>query len=173
MRGLLSYSQITSSLVRSFSPARNLSRALLIIPFSSRITSHRPHLTRLFSVTLQSKMSFSNTDTGDKNADPYKEKNLDEPPLKEKIDDLVNFISTSKFGMLTTRVGSTGLLASRCMSVAAKVKLAQLRSPKSPNSHLPSRDGWGWGIFVCHFAVSVAIMPWYARVIVINWLKAY
>lgn len=74
-------------------------------------------------------MSFSNTDTGDKTADPYKAKNLDEPSLKEKIDDLVNFISTSKFGMLTTRVGSSGLLASRCMSVAAQVKTAQLRPP--------------------------------------------
>lgn len=66
-------------------------------------------------------MSFSNTDTGDKPADPYKAKNLDEPPLKEKIDGLVNFIATSKFGMLTTRAGSTGLLASRCMAVAAQV----------------------------------------------------
>ena len=121
MRGLLSSSQITSSLVRSFPPARNSARALLIVPFFSRITSHQPRSTRFFTVTVQSKMSFSNTDTGDKNADPYKEKNLDEPPLKEKIDDLVNFISTSKFGMLTTRIGSTGLLASRCMSVAAKV----------------------------------------------------
>lgn len=66
-------------------------------------------------------MSFSNADTGDKPADPYKAENLDEPPLKEKIDGLVNFISTSKFGMLTTRASSTGRLASRCMAVAAQV----------------------------------------------------
>lgn len=65
-------------------------------------------------------MSFSNADTGDKNPDPYKAKNLDEPPLKEKIDGLVNFIATSKFGMMTTRHSSTGLLASRCMAVAAQ-----------------------------------------------------
>lgn len=91
-------------------------------------------------------MSFSNTDTGDKNADPYKAKNLDEPPLKEKIDDLVNFISTSKFGMLTTRVGSTGLLASRCMSVAAKVKMAQLFPNCLIYTSLQEADG---GVFVC------------------------
>jgi general stress protein 26 len=65
-------------------------------------------------------MSFSNADTGNKPADPYKAKNLDEPPLKEKIDGLVNFVATSKFGMLTTRSGSSGLLASRCMAVAGQ-----------------------------------------------------
>ena len=66
-------------------------------------------------------MSFSNTDTGDKTADQYKAKNLDDPPLKEKIEDLVNFVTSQKFGMLTTKIESSGLLASRCMSVAATV----------------------------------------------------
>lgn len=72
-----------------------------------------------------SKMSFSNTDTGDKHADPYKSKNKDEPALKEKIEDLVHFVSNSKFGMMTTRIESSGLLTSRCMAVAAQVSLGQ------------------------------------------------
>ena len=130
MRGLLPYWQITSSLSRSFSPARNSSKAVLITRFS-RITSQKPPSTRFFTLTFQSKMSFSNADTGDKPADPYKAKNLDEPPLREKVDGLVNFISTSKFGMLTTRAGSTGLLASRAMAVAGQVK--------KPNSAPSSR----------------------------------
>ncbi|KUJ16919.1 uncharacterized protein LY89DRAFT_645950 [Mollisia scopiformis] len=65
-------------------------------------------------------MSFSNTDTGDKPADPYKATNIDEPSLKEKVEDLSEFISSSKFGMMTTRDGSSGALVSRCMALAAK-----------------------------------------------------
>jgi len=66
-------------------------------------------------------MSFSNADTGSKPADPYKEKNKqDEVPLKDKIDDLVNFIDSTKFGMMTTRVAKTGALVSRAMALAAK-----------------------------------------------------
>ncbi|KAH8659233.1 hypothetical protein BGZ60DRAFT_492758 [Tricladium varicosporioides] len=65
-------------------------------------------------------MSFSNTDTGSKSADPYKQKNIDEPTLKEKIEDLSDFVSACKFGMMTTRDGKSGSLASRCMALAAK-----------------------------------------------------
>lgn len=65
--------------------------------------------------------SFSNTDTGDKPADPYKDKNIQEPKLKEKIDDLVAFMEHCKFGMMTTRIASSGMLTSRCMALAAKV----------------------------------------------------
>ncbi|KAL8878666.1 MAG: hypothetical protein Q9192_008394 [Flavoplaca navasiana] len=65
-------------------------------------------------------MSFSNADTGDKPADPYKEVNKTEPGLKEKVEDLVNFIESCKFGMMTTRIESSGLLVSRCMALAAK-----------------------------------------------------
>lgn len=83
-------------------------------------------------------MSFSNTDTGDKHADPYKLKNLDNPPLKEKIEGLVNFVSSCKFGMMTTRIESSGLLASRCMAVAAKVRL-----PPPPPSFSPKTPGHG------------------------------
>ncbi|KAL8809349.1 MAG: hypothetical protein Q9223_007937 [Gallowayella weberi] len=65
-------------------------------------------------------MSFSNTDTGDKPADPYKAVNKTEPKLKEKVEDLVDFIESCKFGMMTTRIESNGLLVSRCMALAAK-----------------------------------------------------
>ncbi|PQE14260.1 bli-3 protein [Rutstroemia sp. NJR-2017a BVV2] len=70
--------------------------------------------------TQQSKMSFSNADTGSKPADPYKAKNLDEPSLKEKVEDLSTFMDACKFGMMTTRDGKTGALVSRCMALAAK-----------------------------------------------------
>ncbi|KAL9096371.1 MAG: hypothetical protein Q9165_001368 [Trypethelium subeluteriae] len=65
-------------------------------------------------------MSFSNTDTGDKPADPYVQKNLENPDLKDKVDDLVGFVEKSKFCMMTTRIASSGLLVSRCMALAAK-----------------------------------------------------
>ena len=66
-------------------------------------------------------MSFSNADTGSKPADPYKEVNASSPDLKTKIEDLVAFIKACKFGMMTTRIGSSGLLTSRCMALAATV----------------------------------------------------
>jgi len=62
---------------------------------------------------------FSNTTVEGKPADPYKEKNADEPGLEEKIEDLVKFITGCKFGMMTTRIASSGLLTSRCMALAA------------------------------------------------------
>jgi len=65
-------------------------------------------------------MSFSNTDTGSKPADPYKEKNIDHASIKEKVEDLSEFISACKFGMMTTRDGKSGALVSRCMALAAK-----------------------------------------------------
>jgi len=65
---------------------------------------------------------YSNTDTpANKPADPYKAKNLDsDTSLKEKVEDLSAFIDDCKFGMLTTRDGSSGMLVSRCMALAAK-----------------------------------------------------
>jgi hypothetical protein len=86
-------------------------------------TSINIHQSRSFSNT---KMSFSNTDTGDKPADPYKEKNIDEVSIKEKVEDLSEFITACKFGMMTTRDGSSGALVSRCMALAAKVIQPQL-----------------------------------------------
>lgn len=66
-------------------------------------------------------MSFSNADTGAKTADPYVAKNIQDPSLKEKIEDLVNFVDRSKFCLMTTRTDD-GLLATRCMAVAGKVR---------------------------------------------------
>jgi len=62
-------------------------------------------------------MSFSNANTA--HADPYKEKNKDEPGVEEKIQDLVTFIKGSKFGMMTTKNAEKDLLVSRCMALAA------------------------------------------------------
>jgi len=64
--------------------------------------------------------SFSNANTGDKPADPYKEKNLDHVSIKEKIEDLSDFVDACKFGMMTSRDASTGHITSRCMALAAK-----------------------------------------------------
>lgn len=66
-------------------------------------------------------MSYSNTDTGSKPADPYKQENLDDSSVEEKVKDLVTFAEKCKFCMMTTRVASSGLLVSRCMALAAKV----------------------------------------------------
>ena len=77
-------------------------------------------------------MSFSNTDTGNKHADPYKQKNKeDDIPLKQKIEDLVEFMDKCKFGMMTTRIAATVLLVSRCMALAAKVSTL----PANSRSH--------------------------------------
>lgn len=67
---------------------------------------------------------FSNTSTGDKPADPYKAANLDnEVPLTQKVEDLSQFITNCKFGMMTTRdAHKDGNLVSRCMALAAKVR---------------------------------------------------
>jgi len=62
--------------------------------------------------------SFSNTDTGNKTADPYKSANKDDASTSDKIETLTKFVSTSKFGMMTTR-DTEGKLVSRCMAVAA------------------------------------------------------
>ncbi|KAI9167079.1 Protein bli-3 [Paramyrothecium foliicola] len=64
-------------------------------------------------------MSFSNTSTGDKQADPYKAKTLEEPDLKTKVNDLVEFITKSKYGMMTTKEADSDKLVSRCMALAA------------------------------------------------------
>jgi hypothetical protein len=69
-----------------------------------------------------SSKEFSNTSTGDAPADPYKAKNKDDPPLEEKIETLNAFVSSCKFGMMTTWNASAKLMGSRCMAVAAKVR---------------------------------------------------
>ncbi|KAI0379292.1 hypothetical protein F5Y04DRAFT_131883 [Hypomontagnella monticulosa] len=65
--------------------------------------------------------TFSNTDTGNKPADPYKAANKENDiSLSEKIEALDKFVTSCKFGMMTTRDASSGRLISRCMAVAAK-----------------------------------------------------
>jgi len=77
-------------------------------------------------------MSFSNTNTGDKPADPYKAANKDnDATLKQKVDDLSEFMKTCKFGMMTTRDASSGALVSRCMALAAQVRIS-LPAPAHP-----------------------------------------
>jgi len=65
-------------------------------------------------------MSTSNTDTGNKPADPYKAANMEEVPLDQKVHDLITFIDNCKFCMMATRIASSGLLVSRCMALAGK-----------------------------------------------------
>lgn len=72
---------------------------------------------------------FSNASTGDAPADPYKAANSDnEVTLETKIDDLVTFMNACKFGMMTTRDSTSGALVSRCMALAATVRVSSLSS---------------------------------------------
>lgn len=68
------------------------------------------------------------TSAGDKPVDPYKAKSLQDPPLPQKIEDLTTFISSTKFGMLTTQLPNSEFLTSRCMALAGMV----LRFPLPP-----------------------------------------
>ena len=62
-----------------------------------------------------------NTTTGNHPVDPYKTQSFEDPPLPQKIEELVKFISDVKFGMLTTKQSEGDYLASRCMALAATV----------------------------------------------------
>ncbi|KAI1382683.1 uncharacterized protein F4822DRAFT_435359 [Hypoxylon trugodes] len=65
--------------------------------------------------------TFSNTNTGSKPADPYTATNKEgDLPVSEKIETLDKFVNSCKYGMMTTRDGTTGKLVSRCMALAAK-----------------------------------------------------
>lgn len=75
--------------------------------------------------------SFSNTDTGSKPSDPYTQKNVEEPSLKEKVEDFKQFVDKAKFCMLTTKT-QEGLLASRCMALAAKVRRQHEKQHMAP-----------------------------------------
>lgn len=95
------------------------------------IDSRRSTLLKQTSPPIQTqstKMSFSNADTGGKTADPYTAKNIQDPSLKEKVEDFVDFAEKSKFCMMTTKT-SDGLLASRCMALAAKVAALHVYQP--------------------------------------------
>ena len=65
---------------------------------------------------------FSNADTGSKNPDPYVSKNKEEPDLKEKVGDLVEFVERCKFCMMATHIKKDDLIVSRCMALAGKVR---------------------------------------------------
>lgn len=98
-----------------------------IRPSTVSIRSIRPLTASLYRPNTRSfhqsilKMSFSNTDTGSKTADPYKAKNIDDVSIQEKVEGLSEFVTACKFGMMTTRDASSGDLTSRCMALAAKV----------------------------------------------------
>ncbi|KAI0105325.1 pyridoxamine 5'-phosphate oxidase [Nemania sp. FL0031] len=65
--------------------------------------------------------TFSNTNTGDKPADPYTQANKDTTvSTQDKIQALDKFVNACKFGMMTTRDQATGKLVSRCMAVTAE-----------------------------------------------------
>jgi general stress protein 26 len=64
--------------------------------------------------------TFSNTNTGDKPADPYTAANKDMASLEDKMKALDNFTNYCKFGMMTTRDPSSDKLVSRCMAIAFK-----------------------------------------------------
>ncbi len=127
-------SRSTPQILRIMRPT--LSRRLIrLTPFSTPTKSVRPLTSvHLRANTPQSKnfssssMSFSNTNTGDKPADPYKTKNQDEPSTKDKIEGLSNFITLCKFGMMTTRDAASGSLVSSCMALTDKVLLSNAYS---------------------------------------------
>lgn len=75
---------------------------------------------------MSTQPKFSNTDTGDKPADPYKQANTDtEATVEQKIEALNKFMTSSKYGMMTTRDSQTGQLVSRAMALTAQVSSRQ------------------------------------------------
>lgn len=77
-----------------------------------------------------SSTTFSNTDTGSKPADPYKQHNKtdnEDISLKQKVEDLLEFVEDVKYGMLTTHQTDTGMLVSRCMAIAARVSAPEIQ----------------------------------------------
>lgn len=132
VRSKFSSSPTLITMKRFISPCvlRTSNAKVIRLPLTSLLLGSSRSQTNHFSTT---KMSFSNTDTGDKPADPYKTKNFDDTTIKEKIEDLSDFMSACKFGMMTTRDGSSGALVSRCMALAAQVCI--FCSPLIPHAH--------------------------------------
>ena len=118
MPRIITYSQFTRPLLRSYT---STSRSISTIVTTNIIRSRTQNLRTSNYPKYSSKMSFSNANTGDKPSDPYKKNNADDASIKEKIEDLSEFISACKFGMMTTRDGQSGALVSRCMALAGKV----------------------------------------------------
>ena len=137
MSGLTAFRRVKQALPPS-------SRGLLTFhPHTSRqlitctsLSLSTKRLNRHYTQSTITNMSFSNTEVpADKPADPYKAKNEDPTSLKEKVEDLVSFMERCKFAMMTTRIGSNGYLVSRCMALAAKVRLEPLM-PSDPAGNL-------------------------------------
>lgn len=72
------------------------------------------------------------TSTGQHAVDPYKTQNFEDPPLPQKIEELVDFISEVKFGMLTTKQSDGEYLASRCMALTAQVNTIPMLTATDP-----------------------------------------
>lgn len=125
MASIVNRARLTQTLVPRLSsssalPSASLPRPSLTQIFNSSIQAHKTaskQIARTYRTTTAN-MSFSNTSVD--NADPYKSKNLEEPELKDKVEDLVAFIEKCKFCMMATRT-KDGLIASRCMALAGKV----------------------------------------------------
>jgi len=75
----------------------------------------------------------ADTTTSGKHVDPFKAANLDnDVPLAQKIEDLKNFITSCKFGMMTTRdANKSGNLVSRCMALVTTVKRSHGALPRN------------------------------------------
>jgi hypothetical protein len=81
-------------------------------------------------------MAEQQTEASAKHPDPYKEANVDENvSLEQKVRDLSAFMTHCKFGMMTTRDAGSGNLVSRCMALAAQVRIR----PNSANSKAIAR----------------------------------
>ena len=120
---------ISSTRLLSIQASTTSSVALI---FSKEISTSL--VKQINSTTMSQK--FSNTSTGDAPADPYKKANLDnEASTAQKIQDLTEFVTACKFGMMTTKGSGSGRLVSRCMALAGKVP-THFRS-----AHLPFFEG--------------------------------
>lgn len=116
-------SKSMSTLISSLS--RRMSRRCFHCPrviYRNTLTAPRQFNIHDAHRNINAMSSFSNADTGSKTADPYTEKNLQEPSLKEKVEDLLAFVDKTKFCLLTTQTVDSDLLASRAMALAAKVR---------------------------------------------------
>ncbi|KAI1445781.1 hypothetical protein F5Y02DRAFT_101239 [Annulohypoxylon stygium] len=100
---------------------RNLPKRSPFVAFTVLNSRHTLRETHFNDKPHRRMATFSNTDTGDKPSGPYYEKNVDnDVTLKEKVETLVKFVSSCKFGMMTTHDVVSGKLVSRCMAIAGK-----------------------------------------------------
>lgn len=113
----------------SFTTPSHTSTSPYMLSESDKVTqAPRIHPTSQHRIFTMS--DFSNANTGGKPADSYTAKNKDGPSLTEKIGDLSTFISSAKFGMMTTHTKDSNLLVLRCMALAATA--SQHLHPNAP-----------------------------------------